>query len=95
MGEITLVAILCHSLAGIPQPVCVDEIVPTEQMIAGKCSDAPCSDAIPMGMSVYACMSGDGLRQAQEWAAGQLQYHEWRIAGVKCVQGPYAPSKRA
>lgn len=90
MTAITLVVILCHTLRGIAAPVCVDEVVPTQLMVAGT-SDNP----ISMEMSVFACMSGDGLRQAQEWLAGQGQYHGWTISRLKCVQGPYAPSKRA
>lgn len=89
MTAITLVAILCHTLTGIAAPVCVDEVVPTQLMVAGT-SDNP----IPLEMSIFACQSGDGLRQAQEWLAGQGQYHGWRISRVKCVQGTYAPSKR-
>lgn len=84
---ITLVAVLCHAVAGIP--LCVDEVVPTEMMVAGKADDP-----VPMPFTWEMCRS-DGIKLAVDWAASQQQYHDWQVIEVKCVPGKYESSKRA
>lgn len=92
---ITLVAIACHLMSNMP--LCEEVIVPSK-MTAGKVFDPQTHETfepIPFEMSMIACRSGDGLLQAQQWIATQMQYRGWYVKDVKCVPGKYEPRQRA
>jgi hypothetical protein len=84
---INLVAILCHMLNGVP--LCVDEMVPTPLMAAGKASDP-----IPMPFTWVMC-SVSGQQIASDWMREHPIYRFWQLKAWECVRGQYVPSKRA
>jgi hypothetical protein len=87
---ITLVAVLCHHLAGMPHPVCVDEVVPTDfAMMAGKVND-PVQVPFTWG---YCEIHGQEL--VADWMNHNPKYRNWRLAAWKCVPGQYEPSGHA
>jgi hypothetical protein len=86
---ITLVAILCHSLTGIPEPVCVDEVVPTPLMAAGMADDP-----LPIPFTWVSC-SVSGQQIVADWMLEHPIYRSWQLKAWQCVPGQYVASKRA
>jgi hypothetical protein len=86
---ITLVALLCHQLNGIP--VCVEEIVPQSEIErqAGKI-EAP----LPMaGMSELECQVS-ALPLVAKWVGAHPVYRTWTVVGWQCARD-YVPKGRA
>ncbi len=84
---ITLVAVLCHQLAGVPHPVCVDEVVPvTSTMMAGKASDP-----VEVPFTWVACQI-NGEMIIADWIRNNPIYRTWKLATWKCVPGKYEPT---
>jgi hypothetical protein len=88
----TLVAVLCHSLAGIPSPICVEEVVTDTNftMLAGKVDD-PIS--MP-GINMNQCLI-EAQKYISDWMGKHPVYHSWQLASWKCVPGHYQVGKRA
>jgi len=77
---ITLVAVLCHTLAGMPEPVCVEEIV-TDSAMDGRLTWVSCQIDAQAGIAA--------------WLSDNPEYRNWTLARWKCVPGHYAIGKRA
>ena len=88
---ITLVALLCHQLAGVPEPVCVEEIVPQSaiERQAGKI-EAP----LPMGEIGEEECEINALELVAKWMSEHPVYRTWTLIGWQCARD-YVPKGRA
>jgi hypothetical protein len=80
---ITLVAVLCHTLSGAPEPICVEEIVTNSQMsgITWMSCQISAQQGIAKWMSENSKYSADIQRPAGEGP--------WYISEWKCITGKY------
>jgi hypothetical protein len=88
---VTLVAVLCHTLAHISAPACVEEIVTDSNFtaIAGK-ADAP----ISMPSMTFTQCQVEGQIVVSKWMAEHPKYKSgWQLNRWKCVPGHYEIGK--
>lgn len=62
--QITIVALMCHTLASIPQPVCREEIVVKDDMPMQACMLSQAALAYWKGRSLYA---------GEQWTIGRIR----------------------
>jgi hypothetical protein len=62
--QITVVALMCHTLASIPQPVCREEIVVKDDMPMQTCILSQAAIADWKGRSIYA---------GEQWTIGRIK----------------------
>jgi hypothetical protein len=68
---LTVIAVLCHVLAGIADPVCREETVTRQSDAATSCPQLLSNQAALAQWKANSNFSGD----------------DWRIAAIKCVPG--------
>ncbi len=86
---ITLVAVLCHSVSGIPEPVCVEEIV-TDNDMSGI-TWMSCQVSAQEGISKW-------MSENPKYAASIEAPHaegSWHLSKWKCVPGQYSIAGKA
>lgn len=73
---VTVVAVMCHMLAGVPEPVCQEEIVTDSSM--------------SQELNFFECMSR-GQAPLAKWKDEHPIYRSdaWKIQRYKCVPGHY------
>jgi hypothetical protein len=62
--QITVVALMCHTLASIPQPVCREEIVVKDDMPMQACMLSQAALADWKGRTIYA---------SEQWTIGRIK----------------------
>jgi hypothetical protein len=87
---ISLVVLLCHQLAGVPEPVCVEEVIPqTIKREAGLIASP-----LPMAeLEMHDCQV-TALPVIAQWLAESIAYRDWTVKEWQCARD-YAPKGRA
>jgi hypothetical protein len=62
--QITVVALMCHTLASIPQPICREEIVVKDEMPMQACM---------LSQAALADWKAHSIYSGEQWAIGRIK----------------------